>query len=76
MALNGAVLLMAYSCIKPVREALILAHPGGAEYKSWLGAAIAVLLLRSRLPRFVVWGFIALYVVGFIAYFPFRVIPD
>lgn len=39
------LLLMAYYIIKPVREALILQHPAGAEYKSWLGAAIAVLLL-------------------------------
>jgi AAA family ATP:ADP antiporter len=39
------LLLMAYYIIKPVREALILQHAAGAEYKSWLGAAIAVLLL-------------------------------
>jgi AAA family ATP:ADP antiporter len=54
------LLLMAYYMIKPLREALILQHPGGAEYKSWLGAAIAVLLLfvvpaysklADRLPR-------------------------
>ncbi len=54
------LLLMAYYIIKPVREALILQHPAGAEYKSWLGAAIAVLLLvvvpayaalADRLPR-------------------------
>jgi predicted membrane-bound dolichyl-phosphate-mannose-protein mannosyltransferase len=41
-----------------------------------IATAVAVLLLRSKLPRFVLWGFVALYVVGFIAYFPFRVIPD
>ena len=54
------LLLMAYYIIKPVREALILQHPAGAEYKSWLGAAIALLLLAvvpaysklaDRLPR-------------------------
>jgi AAA family ATP:ADP antiporter len=54
------LLLMAYYIIKPVREALILQHPAGAEYKSWLGAAIAILLLlvvpiygalADRLPR-------------------------
>jgi AAA family ATP:ADP antiporter len=39
------LLLMAYYIIKPVREALILQHAAGAEYKSWLGAAIAMLLL-------------------------------
>ena len=37
--------------------------------------AMAILLLRSGLPRFVLWGFIALYALGFAAYFPFRVIP-
>ena len=41
-----------------------------------VATAIAVLLLRSRLPRFVLWGFLALYVVAFFAYFPYRVIPD
>jgi AAA family ATP:ADP antiporter len=54
------LLLMAYYMIKPLREALILQHARGAEYKSWLGAAIAVLLLfvvpayaklADRLPR-------------------------
>lgn len=62
LLLAGALflLLMAYYIIKPVREALILQHPAGAEYKSWMGAAIAVLLLvvvpayaalADRLPR-------------------------
>src|SRR5688572_4038752 len=54
------LLLMAYYSIKPVREALILRHAAGAECRSWLGAAIAVLLLgvvpiysklADRLPR-------------------------
>ena len=45
MALNGFVLLMSYSCIKPVREALILAHPGGAEYRAYAAGATAILLL-------------------------------
>jgi ATP:ADP antiporter, AAA family len=54
------LLLLAYYIIKPVREALILQHPAGAEYKSWLGAGIAILLLfvvpaysklADRLPR-------------------------
>lgn len=54
------LLLMAYYIIKPVREALILQHPSGAEYKSWMGAAIALVLLfivpaystlADRLPR-------------------------
>ena len=40
-----------------------------------VATAIAILLLRSKLPRFVLWSFLALYVIGFIAYFPFRVLP-
>jgi AAA family ATP:ADP antiporter len=38
---------MAYSCVKPVREALILAHPGGAEYKVYMAAATAVVLIGA-----------------------------
>lgn len=54
------LLLTAYYVIKPAREALILQHPDGAYYKSYLGAAIAVALLvvvpayarlADRLPR-------------------------
>jgi 4-amino-4-deoxy-L-arabinose transferase-like glycosyltransferase len=37
--------------------------------------AAAILLLRSGLPRFVAWGFIVAFVLGFLGYFPFRVIP-
>ena len=60
LALALFLLLMAYYIIKPVREALILLHPAGAEYKSWMGAAIALVLLvlvpaysklADRLPR-------------------------
>lgn len=40
-----------------------------------LAVALAILLLRSRLPRFVLWGFVVAYVAGFAAYFPFRHIP-
>src|SRR5215510_3401431 len=47
MALNGFVLMMAYSCIKPVREALILAHPGGAEDKAYMAGATALVLLLA-----------------------------
>lgn len=40
-----------------------------------LAIGVALLLLRSGLPRVVAWGYVAVYVVGFLAYFPFRQIP-
>ena len=61
LAMNLFLLLTAYYFIKPVREGLILGMgPAGAEYKSYLGAAIACSLLLvipaygklvDRLPR-------------------------
>lgn len=45
MTLNVFLLLSAYYVIKPVREGLILSMPNGAEYKAYLGGAIAVALL-------------------------------
>jgi ATP:ADP antiporter, AAA family len=45
MTLNVFLLLTAYYVIKPVREGLILSMPNGAEYKAYLGGAIAVALL-------------------------------
>ncbi|MDF2693397.1 MAG: hypothetical protein K0S65_1780 [Labilithrix sp.] len=45
LTVNVFLLLTAYYVIKPVREGLILAMASGAEYKSYLSAAIAVALL-------------------------------
>ena len=60
LTLNVFLILTAYYVMKPVREALILDQPGGAELKSYAYAAQAVLLvvlvplygaLATRLPR-------------------------
>ena len=60
LAANVFLILTAYYVMKPVRESLILAQPGGAEIKSYSMAAQAVLLvflvpaygaLAARLPR-------------------------
>ncbi|MFO0552766.1 MAG: hypothetical protein U0271_30520 [Polyangiaceae bacterium] len=60
LTLGLFLLLSAYYVIKPVRDSLITGVPGGAEYKSYMGAAIAVALLfavpayarfAARLPR-------------------------
>ena len=40
-----------------------------------IAIAITLLLMRSGLPRFVRWGFLGAYAIGFVAYFPFRQIP-
>jgi hypothetical protein len=40
-----------------------------------VAVAIVLLLLRSGLPRPVQWGLLAAYMVGFLAYYPFRQIP-
>jgi len=45
LAFNIFLILTAYYLIKPVREALILAEPGGAELKSYASAGQAMLLL-------------------------------
>ena len=60
LALNVFLLLAAYYCIRPLREALILSTAGGPELKSYLAAGQAILLLglvpaygalADRLPR-------------------------
>lgn len=40
-----------------------------------LSVAMVLLLMRSGLPKPVRWGLAAAYVVGFLAYYPFRRIP-
>ncbi len=40
-----------------------------------VAVAVALLLRRGGLPRFMTWGFVAMYAAGFVAYFPFRHIP-
>lgn len=40
-----------------------------------LAALTALLLLRSKLPSFVTWAYLAALVAGFVAYFPFRQPP-
>jgi AAA family ATP:ADP antiporter len=80
LALNIFLILTAYYLIKPVREALILAEPGGAELKSYASAGQALLLLglvpaygwlASRVPRMrlidTVTLFFAVCLVGFYA---------
>ena len=45
MTLNGCILLMAYYCVKPAREAVILSQPESAEYKVYMAGATAVILI-------------------------------
>jgi len=73
LALNVFLILTAYYVMKPVREALILAQPGGAEIKSYayaaqaglfvvlvpLYSALATRLARRRLINVVTALFIA-----------------
>ena len=47
LALNIFLILTAYYIIKPVREALILSAPRGAEFKSYAAAGQAILLLGA-----------------------------
>ena len=47
LTINVFALLTAYYLIKPVRDALIVSMPSGPEYKSYMGAVIAVLLVPA-----------------------------
>ena len=40
-----------------------------------VAAAVALLLPAQRPAAVVLWGFLAAYLAGFVAYFPFRQIP-
>ncbi len=60
LAVDVFLLLSSYYVIKPVREALIGGVPNGPEYKSYMGAAVAVTIsvavpvyssIADRLPR-------------------------
>lgn len=60
LTLNVFLLLAGYYLIKPAREAFLLPFEGGAEYKAYMGGAIAVALLgavpaysafANRVPR-------------------------
>ena len=52
MALNVFLILLAYYIIKPVREALILSAPRGAEIKSYASVGQALLLLVVAVPLY------------------------
>jgi AAA family ATP:ADP antiporter len=75
---NIFLILTAYYLIKPVREALILTQPGGAELKSYASAGQAALLLvavpaygwlASRVPRMRLIDSVTLFFVGCLAVF-------
>ena len=73
LTLNVFLILVAYYVMKPVREVLILAQPGGAELKSYAYAAQAALFVvlvplygaaAARLPRRrLINGVTALFIV-------------
>jgi ATP:ADP antiporter, AAA family len=73
MTLNVALLLAAYYVVKPVREALILVEPGGAEAKSYLSGVIALAMLlivpmyAKLVNRFIRSRLISVVTVFFIA---------
>jgi len=79
LTLNVFLLLLAYTIIKPVRDALILAG-WGPEMKSYLGAAQAILLifvvkifsaLASRVPRHLLITWVTLFFISNLVIFYF-----
>jgi AAA family ATP:ADP antiporter len=85
LAVNVCLLLTAYYVIKPVREALILSLDAGAEYKSYMSAAIALALLFAvpayaklvdRVPRLkLVVGVTLFFASHLIAFYALSLIP-
>lgn len=78
LTLNIFLILTAYYLVKPVREALILAVPGGAEIKSYAAAGQALLLLgaiplyswlASRVPRRRLINTVTVFFAGCLALF-------
>ncbi|MEJ2604766.1 MAG: Npt1/Npt2 family nucleotide transporter, partial [Gammaproteobacteria bacterium] len=78
LTLNIFLILTAYYLVKPVREALILATPGGAEIKSYAAAGQALLLLgaipmyswlASRVPRRRLINTVTVFFAGCLALF-------
>ena len=78
LSLDSFLLLSAYACIKPVREAFILALPSGAEYKIYMAGATAVTLLlavplyakaAARLPRNRLLVWVTLFFASHLAMF-------
>jgi AAA family ATP:ADP antiporter len=73
LTLNVFLLLAAYSIIKPVRDALIVSEPGGAETKAYLGAVIAALMMflvplyAKLVNRFVRSTLVSVVTVFFVA---------
>lgn len=78
-------LLAAYYVLKPVRDSLITGVPNGAEYKSYMSAAIAVALLfavpaygrfASRLPRSkLLFGVGVFFVLNLVAFWAVSHLP-
>ena len=52
MTVNIFLILLAYYIIKPVREALILSVPSGAEIKSYASVGQALILLLIAVPLY------------------------